>query len=185
MAEVVLVADRSGILIPFRVTLSGREQLVLSKRKEAFPWLTAVLVQREANFYGSELFATSLGEGYGLAGEHEKATKTLGETLAIIERWGMRFQIGAAYRILGEMALLSDLAQAAIHFEHSITTLDEIRAEPELSLAYAGYGRPRVQQGDVIQARSYLNQALEIFERLGILKEPEKVREMLFNLPET
>lgn len=39
MAEIVLVAEISGILIPFRVT--GRKQLALSKRKEVFPWLTS------------------------------------------------------------------------------------------------------------------------------------------------
>ena len=144
----------------------------------------AVSVQREANCYGSELFATSLGEGYWLAGEYEKATRTLRETLAIIERWGMRFHIGAAYRILGEMALSTDAAQAAIHFEHSIATLREINAEPELALAYAGYGRLHVQQGDVLQAHTYLNQALEIFERLGTLGEPEKVSQALSALSE-
>ena len=144
----------------------------------------AVSLQREAKFYGSELFATSLGEAYWLAGENEKAIHTLRETLAIMEGWGMRFHIGAAYRLLGEIALPTDAAQAALHFERSIATLHEINAEPELALAYAGYGRLHVQQGDATQARAYLGRALEIFERLGMMREPERVKKVLADLPE-
>jgi hypothetical protein len=89
-------------------------------------------------YSSSEYFATFLGEGYWLAGEYEKATHFLRENLAIAEDWDMRFQIGAAHRLLGEIALATDSAQAVIHFERSIATLREINAEPELARAYAG-----------------------------------------------
>jgi len=52
-----------------------------------------------------------------------------------------------------------------------------------LALAYAGYGRLHQQQGHVTQAREYLTRALEIFERLGTLGEPDRVRQMLAYLP--
>ena len=139
----------------------------------------AVSIQREARYSSSEYFATYLYEGYWLAGDYEKATHALREHLTIVERWGMRFQIGAAHRILGEIMSSSDSAQAASYFERSIATLHEINAEPELALAYAGYGRFHAQRGDVTQARSYLHQALAIFERLGIMREPERVRRVL------
>ena len=61
--------------------------------------------------------------------------------------------------------------------------LQEINAENELALAYAGYGRLQKQQGQFAQAREYLTKALEIFERLGTLIEPDKVREVLTELP--
>ena len=143
-----------------------------------------VSIQREAHFYASELFAPFLGEGYWLAGEYEQATRTLKEHLAIVEPWGMRFQIGSANRLLGEIALQTDPRQAWSHFERSIATLSEVKAENELALAYAGYGRLHAQQGDGVQARDYLTQALEIFERLGTLGEPEKVRQTLLALSE-
>ncbi len=142
-----------------------------------------VSIQREARFVLSEHCATFLGEGYWLAGEDEQAGNILRKTLAIVEPWDMRFQIGAAHRLLGEIALASDVSQAAGHFERSIGTLREINAENELALAYAGYGRLHAQQGDVREARTSLNQALEIFVRLGTLREPEKVREVLVGLP--
>ena len=52
-----------------------------------------------------------------------------------------------------------------------------------LAQAYAGYSRLHKQQGNVVKAREYLTKALEIFERLGTLMEPDKVRETLAQLP--
>ena len=46
-------------------------------------------------------------------------------------------------------------------------------------------GRYHKQQGDTQQAREYLTKALEIFERLGTLIEPDKVRKELAELPAT
>jgi hypothetical protein len=72
---------------------------------------------------------------------------------------------------------------AAPHFEQSIAILQQIKAKNELALAYAGYGQLRHQQGHDEQAREYLTRSLEIFERLGTLGEPDKVRQALAELP--
>ena len=48
-----------------------------------------------------------------------------------------------------------------------------------MALAYAGYGRFYQQQGSIAQAREYFVRALAIFERLGTLGEPDKVRQAL------
>jgi tetratricopeptide (TPR) repeat protein len=85
---------------------------------------------------------------------------------------------------LGEIALKTNPAQAVPHFEKSIAIFQEIKAENELAMAYTGYGRLHKQQGQIAQAREYLTKALEIFERLGTLLEPDKVREELAGLPE-
>ena len=147
-----------------------------------------VSMQRAARRIWGELFALFLGEGYWLAGEYDKATQTLEEHLAIAERSGMKFHIGSAHRLLGEIALeptppRSRAPLAAPHFEQSIAILQQIHAENELALAYAGYGRLLQQQGNIAQAREYLTRALGIFERLGTLGEPEKVRQALAELP--
>jgi tetratricopeptide (TPR) repeat protein len=65
-----------------------------------------------------------------------------------------------------------------------MAVLQEIKAKNELALAYAGYGRLHKQQGEIARAQEYLTKALEIFERLGTLIEPDKVREELAELPE-
>jgi tetratricopeptide (TPR) repeat protein len=125
-----------------------------------------------------------LGEGYWLAGEDDKARQTLEEGLEIAERYGARYYAGFAQRLLGEIGLKTNPAQAAAHFKKSIAVLREIKAENELALAYEGYGRLHKQKGQIEEAREYLTKALEIFERLGTLIEPDKVREELTELAE-
>jgi class 3 adenylate cyclase/tetratricopeptide (TPR) repeat protein len=130
-----------------------------------------------------------LGECYWLAGESDNAMQTLEELLELANRCGAQFYLGSAHRLLGEVALTTDPIQvtaplAAPHFEQSIAILQQIHAENELALAYAGYGRLYWQQGNITQAREYLTQALEIFERLGTLGEPDKVKQVLAILPE-
>ncbi len=153
--------------------------------KRGIELLTAVLpIFRAGEYTAAEIPLTCyLGEGYWLAGEGDKARQTLEEGLKIAERCGARYFLGWARRLLGEILLKTDLAQAASHLEESITILKEIKAENELAMAYTGYGRLHRHQGRITQARDYLTKALEIFERLGTLNEPDKVREELAKLP--
>ena len=96
----------------------------------------------------------------------------------------MRYELGFTRRFLGEIALKTNPTQAAPHFKKSIAIFREIKAENELALAYTGYGRLQKQQGQPAQAREYLKKALEIFERLVTLIEPDKVKKILAELPE-
>jgi tetratricopeptide (TPR) repeat protein len=107
----------------------------------------------------------------------------LQELLLIIEPCGMRFSAAMAHRILGEIAAKTDPPLAASYFDRSIAVLLESKAEPELALAYAGYGRLHRQLGKIAKARDYLTRALEISERLGILDEPDQVRRELAEFP--
>jgi tetratricopeptide (TPR) repeat protein len=77
---------------------------------------------------------------------------------------------------LGEMTLEANPEQAINHFTKGIAVFQEIRAENELALAYTGYGRLHKKEGNISEARQYLTKALEIFDRLGTLIEPDKVR---------
>ena len=96
-------------------------------------------MHRAIGFVWPELiFALFLGEGYWRAGEYAKATQTLRELLDGAERCGMQFLVGSAHRLLGEIALHTDPAQAALHFAQSIATLRAIHAENELALAFTG-----------------------------------------------
>ncbi len=148
--------------------------------------LTTVLsIIRAGRFITAEIPVTCfLGEGYWLAGEDDKARQTLEEGLEMAERYGVRYEIGFTHRLLGEISLKNNPAQAVSHFEKSITIFREIKAENELAMAYAGYGRLHKQKGQIAQAREYLTKALEIFERLGTLIEPDKVRKELADLPQ-
>jgi class 3 adenylate cyclase/tetratricopeptide (TPR) repeat protein len=147
--------------------------------------LTTVLpILRGGQFITSEIpLLCFLGEGYWLAGEENKAKQMFEEGLEMAERYGMRFYVGFARRLLGEMDLKTNPSQAEIHFERSIAVLQEIKAENELALAYKGHGCLHKQQNQIAQAKEYLVKALKIFERLGTLLEPDKIREILGELP--
>jgi tetratricopeptide (TPR) repeat protein len=148
--------------------------------------LTAILLIFQTGRWMAGVIPTTcaLGEGYWLGGEDDKARQTLEEGMEMAERCGTRYYLGWAQRLQGEIALKNDPIQAATYLKKSMAILQEIKAENELALAYAGYGRLHKQQGQAAQAREYLTKALEIFEHLGTLIEPDKVREELAQLPE-
>ncbi len=123
-----------------------------------------------------------LSEGYWLARAYDKARQAAEELLELADRCGARVQIGWAHNILGNIALEIDPSLAASHYEKSINIYQEIHAENELARAYAGYGRVHKQRGDTAKAREYLTKALEIFEKLGTMIEPDKVRTELIDL---
>jgi len=144
----------------------------------------AEIVQASGHMASKIPTACILGAGYWLAGKADQARQTLEEVLEMSDRCGTRYDSGFTQRFLGEIALKTNPTQAASHFEKSITIFQDIKAENELALAYAGYGRLHKHQGEIAQAREYLTKALEIFERLGTLIEPDKVREELAGLAE-
>jgi tetratricopeptide (TPR) repeat protein len=124
-----------------------------------------------------------LAEGYCLACEFDKARETARQLLELAERFNAPGHLGKAHRLLGEVALRTNRDEAGPHFDRAISLFREIKAENELALALAGYGRLHKQRENREQARDYLTQALEIFERLGTLIEPDKVRRELADLP--
>jgi tetratricopeptide (TPR) repeat protein len=124
-----------------------------------------------------------LGEGYWIAGDYDKTGETALQLLELAEKCNARCHVGKAHRLLGEVALKTAPNEAGPHFDQAISIFREAKAENELAHAYAGVGRLHRQQGNAQQAREYLTQALEIFEHLGTLIEPDKVRQELAELP--
>jgi tetratricopeptide (TPR) repeat protein len=143
---------------------------------------TMLPLHRATRFAWGQIFTVFLGELYWLAGEYEKARQFLQECLEVGERCGIRIFIARSHRLLGEVALKTEPSQAAGHFEKSMAVCQEIKAENELALAYAGYGRLLRHQGRTSEAREYLTRSLEILDRLGTLIDPDKVRQELAEL---
>ena len=149
--------------------------------------LTTVLpIFRSGRFINSEIpLMCFLGEGYWLSGEDEQATQSLEIGLEMAKRCGVRYYTGFAHRLLGEIAITTNPTKAVHHFEKSIAIFREIKAENEMALSYVCYGRIHKKQNKIAKAREYLMKALEIFERLCTLIEPDRVKEELAGLPET
>ncbi|EFK10390.1 adenylate and Guanylate cyclase catalytic domain protein [delta proteobacterium NaphS2] len=137
----------------------------------------------------SVIFGVCLGEGYLLNHQYNEAKQELEDILKLAEKLGMKFYIAWCHHLLGEVSLKIEPARekapsADTCFENAIAIFSETKAENFLALAYGGLGRWYRLKGNVAEARDYLSRALEIFERLGTLLEPDKVREELAQLPE-
>jgi tetratricopeptide (TPR) repeat protein len=142
-----------------------------------------IQIFRAAPFVAWEINSSAyLADAYFFAGEYDKAKQTLEELQNLSDRCGARWWFGIAQRLLGEVALITNPSEAPPHFEIAISIFGEIKAENDLALAYSGMGRYHKQQGNTEQAREYLTKALEIFERLGTLIQPDRVRKELEEL---
>jgi class 3 adenylate cyclase/tetratricopeptide (TPR) repeat protein len=158
------------------------------RAREGADLLATILPLYEATqFVPGQIFAGMyLGEAHWRAGQLDDAERTL--RIALARAAGTyKFFIGFIQRLLGEIALERNPDQlaepfAAPLFDASIAILRDIKAENELALAYAGYGRLHKAQRRLPEARDYFTRALEIFDRLGTLIEPDKVRSELVEL---
>ena len=128
------------------------------------------------------LVLANLCEGLLLIGRDREMRQPTERLLHLAESRGAKFHAGLAHRLLGEMQLL-ETDTALPHFNEAIAIFRQIKAENELAKAYLGMGRLHKFRGEYAEARRYLTQALEIFERLGTLIEPDKVRKELAELP--
>jgi len=169
----------AGGMLGWALCRSGELARGIENLKETVRMLSAVRYVLNEMTYG-----IALGEGYWLAGEYDKARETLEAALERAEGNGARWFVGQVYRLLGEVALKTNPDETPLHFDQAISIFQEIKAENELALAYSGMGRFHKQQGNMEEARKCLTDALMIFERLGTLTEPEKVRKKLAELPQ-
>ena len=147
--------------------------------------LTRLLAMARAyrDLIGEVLVLEVIGEGLLSIGRDREARLASDELLDLAHRCGTKLYTALAERLLGEVDLKTNAELAASHFEKAISIFQEIKAENELGLAYSGMGRLHKQQRNTEQARECLTKALEIFERLGTLLEPDKVKQELAALP--
>jgi len=129
------------------------------------------------------IIAAVLSEAYLVAQRYSEARQSADEYMRLAERFGTKWLFAFYHRLLGEISLKTRPQGAKPHFDKAISVFQETKAEPELALAYSGVVRLHKLQGRPEEAREYLTKALEIFERLGTLIEPDKVRRELAELP--
>ena len=84
---------------------------------------------------------------------------------------------------MGNAALETTPSDATAHFEKAIAIFKEIKAPNDLPLAYSGMDRLHKSRDEYAEERQYLTQAVEIFERLRRLVEPDKATMELVELP--
>src|SRR2546422_332058 len=140
---------------------------------EALEWL-----ERSHLGHFRWLYGYWLVEGHLRRGERSRARALVEEILAAGREESRRAE-GVGERLLGELLTLEDAAAAAIHLETASRVLEEIGARNELAKALAARGEVLQATGDVAGARRMWERALAIFEELGTLDEPPRVRAAL------
>ena len=115
--------------------------------------------------FGEVGYTIILGEGYILAGEYDKAIQLLKEGLERAERSGMKWFIGYAHMLLGQVALKTNPTQAIYHFEQSITSYQQTQADPTLMEFL--YGIIFLSKGNLRHGRKVLEDVSKVFLKNG------------------
>ncbi len=121
-----------------------------------------------------------LGEGYFLAGEYEKASQTIKESLELAERSGMKWSIGLAHSLLGQVAMKIDPTKAAHHFEQSIANFQKTKADPFFTEFLRGI--VMLTKGNLRQGVKILEDLTEVFYEKGSIWDYVTVEYTLGNI---
>jgi tetratricopeptide (TPR) repeat protein len=161
----------------FGLVKAGRLQEGIAELAEAVAWF-----ERSQLRYTRSVTALRLAEGHLHAGDPRRAREILERIIVDSREGGYRHVEGVAERLLGECALPADRAGAARHLAAAERILTEVGARNELARTRMGQATLRHADGDPAGARALLREALEIFEALGTLDGPPRVRAMLAEL---
>ncbi|MBI1736246.1 MAG: sigma 54-interacting transcriptional regulator [Candidatus Rokubacteria bacterium] len=129
--------------------------------------------------YTRSLFSLWLAESLVRAGDDARAEPLAAAVRQTCREIGYRHLEGVAERVLGECLVRRDATAAAGHLDAAIATLTGVGARNELAKALAARARLAAATGEDAAARAGLARALEIFDALGTLDEPARVRASL------
>jgi hypothetical protein len=129
--------------------------------------------------YTLSLLTLWLSEAYLQKGQRSHAQQLIEEVLATSRECGYRHLEGVAHRLLGECLTPNDLARATIHLAEAVRILEDIGAQNEFAKALAATGGIRRVAKDSVGTRQFLERALTIFEALGTVDEPRRVKAAL------
>jgi class 3 adenylate cyclase/tetratricopeptide (TPR) repeat protein len=109
-------------------------------------------------------------------GDYQRAEPTLRELVAEGERVRSPWTITQSNRMLAECLLATGEGDAAEHLDRAIEVARAMGMKNDLALALAVDGRRLRADGDEIAGRERLTEALVLFEDIGTLEEPERIR---------
>lgn len=132
--------------------------------------------------YTRSVFALRLGEAYLRQGKHVQARTIFEDVFATSHEAGYRHLIGVAERLLGESFTTENPALAAPHLEAASRILEEVGARNEVAKVLVAQANLCYAGGNPTGARQLFERALTLFETLGTLDEPLRVRAALLKL---
>jgi class 3 adenylate cyclase/tetratricopeptide (TPR) repeat protein len=124
--------------------------------------------------------AWRLADAYLVVEDTARAKEVLLEIHESATRSKVPFFVGGSERRLAELAVAEGDAEGALRMlQPALETLRSSGSENELALALAAYGKALALNGGNAEGQTYLENALAIFERLGTLEEPERLKHEL------
>jgi tetratricopeptide (TPR) repeat protein len=132
--------------------------------------------------YTRSVFALRLGEAYLRQGKYVQARTIFEDVFATSHEAGYRHLIGVAERLLGESFTTENLTLAATHLETAARILEEVGARNEVAKVLVAQANLCHAGGNPTGARQLFERALTLFETLGTLDEPHRVRAALLKL---
>jgi tetratricopeptide (TPR) repeat protein len=125
----------------------------------------------------------TLADTYLLKGDRERALNFCNVATDLSNEIGSKMTVAYANRILGIISREQGKWEESIEsFDDCIRALSEMEAKKELGRSYHDFGLMWKMKGDTEKARTYLNKALDIFEKLELESRRENVEESLANL---
>jgi len=158
------------------LVMMGQIAAGVADLEEAVAWF-----DRSQLRFTRSLFALRLAEAYLRQGSPRRARAVLEEVLATTRKLGYRHLEGVAERLFAESLATEDPTATAAHVELAIGILEKVGAENELAKALVIQGE-LVRRYDLPKAREHLERALALFEALGTVDEPSRVRGILASL---
>jgi tetratricopeptide (TPR) repeat protein len=124
-------------------------------------------------------FALCLGEAYVRQARPAEARALFERVLGMSRELGYRYFEGVAHRLLGESLVTDAPSDATQHLDAATKILEEVDARNEYAKIFVAQAELRRAAGDRAEAVQLLERALGIFEALGTLDEPPRVRTAL------
>ena len=150
---------------------TGNAAAAVAEMAEAVAWF-----ERWELRYDRSSAALRLAEGYLRNAEPSKARRLLESVLAVSRELGYRYFEGRAELLLAECLLVDDPDEAAARAVSATGIFTEVGARNDVGRALVVQAELRRRAGDSQGARKLSDGALQIFEELGTLDEPPRVR---------
>ena len=123
--------------------------------------------------YGYASLVTSLGEACLGAGQVDRARRLAEEAVALTRERGERGDEGWALHLIAEIAARHeppDVAEAAVAYRKALAIAEELEMRPLAARCHLGLGALLGGAAEVVEARTHLARARELFAALGIAR---------------
>jgi tetratricopeptide (TPR) repeat protein len=145
---------------------------------DAVQWFAGTHLQ-----YNRSTCSGWLAESLVRSGDREAGRAVAAAVLETSRSVGYRYVQGIAHRVLGESLMPDDVGGAAGHLQDARDIFEQIDARNDLAKTLVTQAAVHAARAESDQARAVLDRAARIFEALGTIDEPDRVRAALRALP--